>query len=196
MNKKKIILASKSPRRSALLCSIVPGERIVIIVSDIEEQPEPGEDAASFCKRAAERKVVTGWNKYDGERDDVAAVIGADTVIWFDNRIIGQPENQADAVRTLMDLSGKIHEVITGVAVFKTSSASMETIAVHSKVWMRRYDKETVMNYVATGEPMDKAGAYGIQGYGKRLVAKYEGSHSNIVGLPVEELKQILKDVI
>lgn len=168
----------------------------MVIVSDVEEQPGPGEDAMSFCKRAAERKVITVWNKYDGVRDDVAAVIGADTVIWFDNRIVGQPEDQADAVRTLMDLSGKVHEVITGVAVFKTSPACMETFAVRSKVWMRKYDRKTVIEYVTTGEPMDKAGAYGIQGRGKRLVAKHEGSYSNIVGLPVEELKQILENVI
>ncbi len=196
MNNKKLILASKSPRRLHLLGSIVPEYRIVVIESNIEERPEPGENAETFCKRVAERKAAAGWKTYEGERDDIAAVIGADTVIWFDSRIFGQPKNRADAMHILRALSGNVHEVITGVAVFKTSCARMEVFGVRSKVWMHEYEEKTIEDYIATGEPMDKAGAYGIQGRGRILVAKYEGSYSNIVGLPLEELRQVLGGVI
>ena len=193
---KKFILASRSPRRLFLLRSIVPEDRIVVIESQIEEKSEPGEDAETFCRRVAERKAAAVWQNYAGERDDVAAVIGADTVIWFENRIIGQPKEAADATGILMELSGNIHEVITGVAVLKVSCQRMEVFCVRSKVWMRKADETTIKNYVATGEPLDKAGAYGIQGRGRILVAKYEGSYSNIVGLPTEELKEILKELM
>jgi septum formation protein len=196
MNNKKLILASKSPRRLHLLGSIVPEDRIVVIESNIEEKPEPGENAETYCKRVAQKKAAVVWKTYEGAKDDIAAVIGADTVIWFENRIIGQPKNAADAMHILMELSGNVHEVITGVAVIKSSRARMEVFGVRSKVWMHEYEEETIKDYIVTGEPMDKAGAYGIQGRGRILVAKYEGSYSNIVGLPVEELKQVLKGVI
>ena len=196
MNNRKLILASKSTRRLNLLETIVPKDKIIVIESNAEEIFEPCESAESFCKRMAERKVNEVWKKFEGERDTIAAVIGADTVIWFDDRIIGQPANEADAVRTLTDLRGSVHEVVTGVAVFIVSVARMKTISVRSKVWMHEFDEKAIDDYVATGEPLDKAGAYGIQGQGRFLIARYEGSYSNIVGLPVEELRRILKDLI
>ena len=146
--RKRFILASKSPRRLYLLRSIVPEQRIVAIGSDIDEQPVAGEDAVSFCERTAQRKVHAVWSKYEGPRGSIAAVIGADTVIWFESRIIGQPENNADAMRTLTDLSGRVHEVITGVAVFTVSLVRMETIAVRSKVWMHEFDEKAIDDYI------------------------------------------------
>jgi len=193
---KKLILASRSPRRLRLLQSIVPEDRIVVIASQIQERSEPGEDAETFSKRVAVRKAAAAWQKYAGERDDIAAVIGADTVIWFNDRIIGQPKDEADATRILTELSGNTHEVMTGVAVLKVSCQHTEVFCVRSKVLMHKADEITIRNYVATGEPLDKAGAYGIQGRGRILVARYEGSYSNIVGLPTEELKRALKELM
>ncbi|UCD06551.1 MAG: septum formation protein Maf [candidate division WOR-3 bacterium] len=194
--KKKFILASRSPRRLRLLRSIVPKDRIVVIESQIEEKSEPGEDAETFSKKVAARKAAAVWQNYAGDRSTIAAVIGADTVIWFENRIIGQPKDKVDAIRILMELRGKFHEVVTSVAVLKVSCQCMEVFCLRSKVWMHKSDEMTIKNYVATGEPMDKAGAYGIQERGRMLVAKYEGSYSNIVGLPTEELKRVLEDLL
>lgn len=194
--KKKFLLASRSPRRLRLLRSIVPEKRIVVIESQIEEKSEPGEDAETFSKKVAARKAAAVWQNYAGDRNKIAAVIGADTVIWFESRIIGQPKDETEALEILMELSGNIHEVITGVAVLKVSCQLMEVFCVRSKVWMHKSDEMTIKNYVVTGEPMDKAGAYGIQERGRMLVAKYEGSYSNIVGLPTEELKRVLEDLL
>ncbi|MDH4211146.1 MAG: Maf family protein [candidate division WOR-3 bacterium] len=195
-NKKKLLLASKSPRRLHLLGSIVPEDRIVVIESNIEERYEPGENAETFCERVARKKAAAVWRKYEGVQEDIAAVIGADTVIWYGKHIIGQPKDAIDAMHILRELSGNCHEVITGVAVFIPSCARFITFVVRSKVWMRKVDEKTIEEYAATGEPMDKAGAYAIQGKGRVLVAKYEGSYSNIVGLPIEELKKVLEGVI
>ncbi|UCG30022.1 MAG: septum formation protein Maf [candidate division WOR-3 bacterium] len=195
-NAKKIILASRSPRRLRLLATIVPEDRIVVMESNIEEIVEPNEDAENYCTRIAKNKAQAVWKKYEGEVDEIAAVIGADTVISFESNIIGQPEDAAHAVQILRKLSGNCHEVVTGVAVFVPSRTHFTTFAVRSKVWMRRVVEEMIKSYVATGEPMDKAGAYAIQGRGRFLVERYEGSRSNIIGLPIKELEKVLKDVV
>lgn len=192
MRLKKVLLASKSPRRKELLQRLVPTGQIIIITSEIREERKKGEMAVMYCKRIAEEKVVSVWKKYRGQRSVIAAVIGADTVIQFRNEIIGQPKDPSDAVRILKKLTGNTHKVITGVTVFFPVSARRITFAVKSKVWMRRMSDEAIGDYVLTGEPSDKAGAYAIQGVGRKLVARYEGSFTNIIGLPIEELKPFL----
>ena len=192
MSKKKIILASKSPRREELLKRIITPDEIVLVKSDICEKLEPGEKAIAYCRRVAEEKVMSAWKRYKGSRRLVAAVIGADTVICFKNEIIGQPEDATDASHILKRLAGHCHKVITAVSVLFPVSKRQSTFTVESKVWMHRLGDKTINDYVATGEPLDKAGAYGIQGGGRKLVAKYEGSYTNIVGLPIEELKAVL----
>jgi septum formation protein len=192
----KFILASKSPRRKELLKRIIPADQIVVYGSNVSEKHRRDEPVDTFCMRIAEAKVAQVWGAYPGERAEIAAVIGADTVVLFKQEIIGQPEDGQDAIRILKKLSGKTHEVITGVAVFLQSPARFKAFAVKSKVWMRETSEATIKDYVATGEPLDKAGAYAIQGTGRRLVARYEGSLTNIIGLPIEELYEILSSVI
>lgn len=192
MSFNKILLASKSPRRRELLQKIVPAGQIIVITSKIREEPKKSERAVTYCKRIAEEKVNTVWKKYRGQRSMIAAVIGADTVIQFRNEIIGQPKGSGDAMLILKKLVGHSHTVITGVAVLFPVSARKIRFAVKSKVWMRSMSDRAIKDYVATGEPLDKAGAYAIQGIGRRLVARYEGSYTNIVGLPIEELRNIL----
>jgi septum formation protein len=188
----KVLLASKSPRRKKLLQRLVPAGQIIIISSEISEDRKKGERAVTYCKRIAEEKVTSVWRKYRGQRSIIAAVIGADTVIQFRNEIIGQPNDPSDAARILKKLAGNSHKVITGVMVFFPVSARRVIFAVKSKVWMRSMSDEVIGDYVATMEPLDKAGAYAIQGMGRKLVARYEGSFTNIVGLPIDELKTIL----
>jgi septum formation protein len=188
----KILLASKSPRRRQLLKEIVSAENILVAGSDVSEDHKRDESADVFCLRIAKEKAKDVWVKYHGRREDIDAVVGADTVILFRGKIFGQPEDGDDAIRILKQLSGRCHEVITGVAVIFPEMSSVSTFVVRSKVWMHKLSVEKIKDYVATGEPLDKAGAYAIQGKGRGLVARYEGSYSNIVGLPVDELRKVL----
>lgn len=145
--------------------------------------------------RMAQEKAANAWAKYRNKSRGIYTVIGADTVVLFKGAMIGQPRDTDDAIRILRKLSGRGHDVVTGVAIYSTVSACFTTFVVRSRVWMNVLTERTIADYVATGEPLDKAGAYAIQGRGRRLVARYEGSYSNIVGLPVSELKNALKSL-
>jgi septum formation protein len=193
MRKGTVLLASKSPRRKKLLRKLLPSSRIEVLYSEIPENRQKYERVDAFCKRIAGKKVAVAWSKYGRKRSNVTAVVGADTVVRLRGQIIGQPKDCEDAVRILNKLSGQSHEVITGVAVFSPSSNRFATFVVKSKVWMRKLSPGMIQEYVAIGESLGKAGAYAIQGKGRKLVARYEGSYSNIVGLPVNELKAVLK---
>ncbi len=193
---RKLILASRSPRRARLLTRIVPRSDILVIGTNIRECMHKGEAVEEYCRRIAQKKTATAWERYEGDREDIAAVIGADTVVFLNDHVIGQPEDPEDAMRILMMLRGKCHEVITGIAVLIACQERFIDFAVRSRIWMRNFSQKEIEDYVATGEPMDKAGAYAIQGRGRRLVRRYEGSYSNIVGLPVAELKQVLSGLI
>ena len=124
----------------------------------------------------------------------VAAVaLGADTEVVLDGRYLGKPRDVADAARMLRELSGRTHEVVTGLALVDAPSGREETLAVTTRVTMIDAGAEEIAAYVATGEPLDKAGAYAIQGQGARLVARVDGCFTNVVGLPVETTRRLLK---
>jgi septum formation protein len=188
----KVLLASRSPRRRGLIQRILPRERIAFAQSEVPEKRGIGEEPDAYCVRLAKEKVTSAWSRCESRSTDIGAVVGADTVVLLDDQIIGQPKDRDDAVRILEMLSGRCHEVITGVAVYFTRSTRFHTFTVRSKVWLNDLSAQIISDYVATGEPMDKAGAYAIQGKGRSLVARYEGSFSNIVGLPLEELDEVL----
>lgn len=189
----KVLLASRSPRRRALIQNILPNERILFTNSTVPEEHRIGEKPEAYCVRLAKEKVHSAWGQCKSRSTDIGAVVGADTVVLLDDQAIGQPNDPDDAVRILTRLSGRCHEVITGVAVFFTRAKRFNTFAVHSKVWFHDLSAQAIDEYVATGEPLDKAGAYAIQGKGRALVARYEGSYSNIVGLPLDELAEVLR---
>lgn len=178
-----IILASQSPRRKELLKKIVPDFKI--IPSSVEEifQPElsPRENAVAIARM----KALDVSRSHPGH-----FVIGADTIVVLDDEIIGKPTDAADARNILRRLSGRRHQVITGVVV--VNSNRMEDAAV-SEVDIRPLNDTEIARYVATGEPLDKAGAYAIQGEGASIVASYSGSYSNIVGLPLDTIKALLE---
>ena len=192
----KLLLASKSPRRKELLKRIIPADQIVVCSSNISEYRKQDEPVDAFCMRVAKAKARLVWDRYPGQRAEIAAVIGADTIVLFRQEVIGQPKDDQDAICILKKLSGHGHEVITGVAVFFSSLTRFTTLAVKSKVWMREMGEAAIEDYVATGEPLDKAGAYAIQGVGRKFVERYEGSYTNIMGLPIDELKEILSPLI
>ncbi len=122
-----------------------------------------------------------------------AVVLGADTEVVLDGRYLGKPRDAADAARMLHELSGRTHEVVTGLALVDAPSGREETLAVTTRVTMIDAGAEEIAAYVATGEPLDKAGAYAVQGLGARLVARVDGCFTNVVGLPVETTRRLLE---
>lgn len=184
----EIILASASPRRAALLRQIGLSFRVRPSgLGENGETPLPGEEAEACAVRLALEKAR-----------DVAAglpgglVIGADTVVVLGERLLGKPADPAEAVAHLLALAGREHRVITGVAVVDAATGRSEAAAAVTGVRMRAFDAAEAARYAATGEPLDKAGAYGIQGRGALLVAEIQGDYCNVVGLPLVLLAGLL----
>lgn len=174
----RIILASASPRRAELLKQI--GVEFELVPSQIEERPHPDEAPGDYITRIARAKVVAVARGRDS-----GLVIGADTVVVLDGRLIGKPENQADAHRLLRLLSGKWHAVLTGVALYDVETRHEVADYEKTLVKFAQLNDTEIDWYVNTGEPMDKAGAYGIQGLGGLFVDEIAGNYYNVVGLPI-----------
>lgn len=184
---KKIILASSSPRRRELLQTA--GLEFEIHVKDVDESVPEGTPPAEAAKMTAAKKAAVIAEKY---KNDI--VIGADTIVVADGRILGKPKDKADAAAMLRMLSGIEHEVITGVCII--CDGVSHNFAQISKVKFYNLTDDEIQNYVASGEPMDKAGSYGIQGLGCTLVERIEGDYFNIVGLPVAAVCRKIKSLI
>ncbi len=180
-----LILASGSPRRKALLAHL--GIPFRIHVSDAPETLEPGlppEAQATILAARKARAVVATIES--------GLVLGADTIVVLDGEILGKPVDDADAARMLRRLSGRDHQVITGLALVDAATGAMDQSAVSSTVRVRSLATGEIATYVATGEPADKAGAYAIQGIGSALIAGFEGCFNNIVGLPICAVARLL----
>ena len=183
-----LVLASGSPRRRQLLTEAgVPHE---VVPADIDEQVHPGESPEQMTLRLAREKAAAVAERMgDGPPRHV---LGSDTTVVLDDEIIGKPEDAEDAVRLLQRLTGRTHRVVTAVAIVETSSGRWVDGAFESRVTLRDATEPELRDYVATGEPLDKAGAYAIQGEGSVFVTGFEGSRTNIIGLPVEETLALL----
>lgn len=187
----RLYLASRSPRRRELLHQI--GVEFDTLIGDVEvdETPLPGEEAAAYVERVTRAKAVHGLGIIR-ERHLVAhPVLAADTTLELDGEIIGKPVDAADAEAILHRLSGHTHRVLTGVAV-ADGERSLFRLSL-SEVSFRTLSDEEIRHYVLSGEPMDKAGAYGIQGRAGLFVAHIAGSYTGIMGLPVCETGELLK---
>jgi septum formation protein len=184
----KLILASASPRRRELLTQA--GYHFDVQASSVTESRRPEEDAIRFATRLAREKAEEVF-----ARHRPAIVLGADTVVVCDGEVMGKPADPADAERMLLLLSGRTHHVVTGVAVVWGSSPSpaVEVAAELTQVTMRTLSPEEVSRYVASGEPMDKAGAYAIQGYAGRWIPRISGCYFNVVGLPLALVATMLE---
>lgn len=182
---KKIILASSSPRRKELMATA--GLEFEIIVKEVDESIPEGTAPIEAAKMTAKKKALA---VAENNRDCI--VIGADTIVVAGEKILGKPADKADACAMLRMLSGVEHEVITGVCI--ACEEKTEVFAQVSRVKFYDLTDEEIEAYVATNEPMDKAGAYGIQGRGCTLVEKIEGDYFNIVGLPVAELNRKIRE--
>jgi septum formation protein len=159
-----------------------------VVPSDLEETLAPGPLTESVPRLALDKARAVAGRVRDG------IVLGADTVVTIDGQVLGKPADAADARAMLRKLRGRAHEVITGVAVVDARTGRAERTAVTSRVRMAEFDERVIDDYVATGEPLDKAGAYAIQGAGGALVASWQGSYTNVVGLPLAETARLLAD--
>ncbi|MGC2399560.1 MAG: Maf family protein [Acidobacteriaceae bacterium] len=184
-----LILASASPRRRELLTQA--GYRFETEPSSIPEQRNPGEDAIRFATRLAREKAQEVFARHQPSAEAIL-VLGADTVVVCDEEVLGKPADAADAARMLSMLSGRTHQVVTGVAV-AWGRASVEVAAEVTQVTMRTLSAQEVADYVAGGEPMDKAGAYAIQGYAGRWIPRIAGCYFNVVGLPLALATSLLE---
>lgn len=206
-----IVLASASPRRQELLRSA--GIRFTVQPADIDETPLPGENPRDCAERLAREKALAVWRT---RREDV--VLGADTIVVIDGMILNKPVDPVDAARMLRLLSGHTHEVITGVCVaspsdsesasthdltesaglkirhesLRTENGQLRTASESTLVTMSAIPEKEIQEYIASGEPMDKAGAYAIQGRASRWIPRIEGDYTNVVGLPVALVYRLL----
>jgi septum formation protein len=188
VNDHSLILASASPRRRDLLSRA--GIAFEVIPADIPERGRSGEEPTAFAARiAAEKALAVARRVGPAPR---RRVLGADTIVIIDGAVLGKPRDAEDAVRLLGRLVGRSHEVVTAVALAASDTLETQTVAVTTRVTMRDATAEELRAYVATGEPLDKAGAYAIQGGGRQLVEKVDGSETNVIGLPLEETLALL----
>jgi len=182
----EVILASQSPRRRELLTLV--GIRHVVSPADIDESVMPEEAPVPHCERLARAKAHVL-----AERHPDAVVIAADTIVVLDGDILGKPRDAADARAMIARLSGRTHTVFTAMAVARAgrTESAVEEVAVT----FRELSAEDIAEYVATGEPMDKAGAYGIQGYGATIVERIDGDYFSVMGLGLRRLVALLERV-
>jgi septum formation protein len=185
-----LILASASPRRRELLRSLVADFRVV--PSDLEETLDPGSPREAAVRLALDKARAVAARVGGEAPGKPLVVLGADTVVVIEGEALGKPAGPGEARAMLRRLRGRTHEVITAVAVVDARTGRAESVAVVSRVRMADYGEAEIEAYVATGEPLDKAGAYAIQGAGGVLVAGLEGSFSNVVGLPLAETARLL----
>lgn len=193
----RLYLASRSPRRRELLHQIgIDFDTVVFrdgMRADLEtdETPLVNEDPVLYVERIARAKALHGLKIVEERRLPMRPVLSADTTLEFEGEIIGKPTDMADATRILKRLSGQTHRVLTGVAI--NHLGHIEYLLSTSEVRFRVIDDEEIRHYVMSGEPMDKAGAYGIQGRAGMFVAHLAGSYTGVMGLPVCETGELLK---
>ncbi len=183
-----LVLASGSPRRRELLERA--GIAIEVIPADTEEAKRPGESPRDEMERLAREKAAAVAERVG--RDPVRIVLGSDTGVVIDGEALGKPRDVEDAVGMLTRLGSRTHSVMTGVAILRSDTLQGECFCIETEVDFRSTSEEEIRAYVAGGEPMDKAGAYAIQGEGRRFIAATRGSESNVVGLPVHETLEVL----
>jgi septum formation protein len=194
-NANMLVLASASPRRRDLLAQA--GYRFQVHPAHIPEDPLPGEEPIAYVTRLAREKAEAVYSelstanpKPEENGQSLLMVLGADTTVTLDDTILGKPEDEADAARMLRLLSGRTHRVITGVALVTAQGAKVA--AEETVVHFLSLSEQEIAEYIATGEPMDKAGAYGIQGRAARWIPRIEGCYFNVMGLPLALVSSLL----
>ena len=183
----KIILASGSPRRRELLAGL--GWNFEVIPPQVDEKKIDGEPPAELVKRLAEEKASSVASRFLGNW-----VLGADTVVALEGRILGKPNSEGEAAEMIAELSGRTHSVFTGVALIAPDGRKLIN-AEETRVTFRPLEKEDILAYIALGESMDKAGAYAIQERGTLLAERIDGCYFNVVGLPIFRVSQMFAEM-
>ncbi len=191
-----IYLASKSPRRRELLKQIGVHYELLMMRElaprmDIDESPRANEEPRAYVERVVRMKAETARNMMVTRKLPARLILTADTTVALFNDILGKPKDVADAMRTLRTLSGHTHEVLTGVAV--SAGNEIHLAVCTSRVTFAVLSDADIKRYVDTGEPMDKAGAYGIQGHAAKFISELHGSYSGVMGLPLHETAELLR---
>ena len=185
----QLILASASPRRRELLTQA--GYLFHVEAADVDESLRPGENPGAYVQRLAEEKARAILARHP---DESVMVLGADTTVVCDGEILAKPEDGDDAMRMLRRLSGRIHEVLTGIAV-ATHNGVVTRVETTSVTFSAIPSAELDL-YCSTAEPMDKAGAYGIQGYAARWIPRIDGDYFNVMGLPIARVVRLIESVV
>ena len=190
-----IYLASKSPRRTELLKQIGVEHKILDI--EVDEDINSSNSPQEIVRALSVLKCQEGVHKVTSESKSTFPILAADTIVVLEDKIFGKPQSESDAINMLLKLSGKTHLVMTGVTVgvITAEQAKFHTISVASNVEFAKLTESDCKEYCKTNEPFDKAGGYGIQGYGSAFIKKINGSYSNIVGLPIHEVVKLLKEL-
>ncbi|MBW2060401.1 MAG: septum formation inhibitor Maf [Deltaproteobacteria bacterium] len=181
-----LILASNSPRRRELLT--LAGIDFEIQPSEVDETVKPGETPSAYVLRLARAKA-----EWCADHNPVSWILGADTIVVLDSKIMGKPRNRAEAAKMLQGLSGRRHEVLTGYCLLNRKLNECQCNCVRTEVEFRRLTSSDIENYLDSKEPIGKAGAYAIQGRGAALVSTINGSYTNVVGLPLAEVIELLR---
>ncbi|NUN15893.1 MAG: septum formation protein Maf [Myxococcales bacterium] len=208
----QLILASASPRRKTLLEGL--GFNVKVVPSNIEEVRLEDEEPENFVKRVSRDKVLTVVQRLsatlytDSEpnprpsrshpgqtRDETRWIVGADTVVVYGNQVFGKPQDAHEAFEMLSQLSGNVHEVITGFCIFDVKKNKEGLQAVRTYVKFKELSKTEIERYIGVGESMDKAGAYAVQGVGAYLVETLDGSYTNVVGLPLCQVVEMMQEM-
>lgn len=190
----QIILASESPRRRQLLSEA--GFSFDVVSLKVSEIPDKNLNINAQILDIAGRKAKAVFTRLKSEKEGPFLVLAADTEVIYDESPMGKPQDAEDAVRMLKLLSGISHDVKTAVVLIDSVSHKTISRIETTKVFFKKLSEKEIRDYVATGEPMDKAGAYGIQGQGRALVEKFEGPFDNVVGLPVTVVKEMLAEFL
>lgn len=182
-----LVLASQSPRRAELLHQLqVPFSTLKV---EVDESMIGQEHPEAFVSRLARLKATTGWQ----HSEKVLPVLGSDTIVVFENEVLGKPKDKSDALRMLKMLSGNLHQVMTSVAI--ADGDTINECTVITDVWFKELTEKEMQWYWETGEPCDKAGSYGIQGLAGQFVTHIKGSYSAVVGLPLYETSQLIQEM-
>ena len=185
-----LVLASGSPRRRELLAGL--GLSFAVRPPEVDETPLPGEAPEVFVRRLARAKAAASEG---GTPPADELVLAADTVVLLDGQLLGKPRDAAAAARMLRQIAGREHQVLTGVALRETASGRFAAGLERTAVRMAALSEEQVAWYVATGEPLDKAGSYAVQGLGALLVEEVRGNYTNVVGLPLPLLARLFEEL-
>ncbi|TLS53526.1 septum formation protein Maf [Paenibacillus antri] len=187
--RKTLILASSSPRRQELIRLL--GYPVEVVPSDADESVEDGWTPAEIVEELSLRKALAVLERLPDGAGGI--VVGSDTIVVSNGRALGKPRDEEDAADMLRSLQGRPHEVYSGLALVDATTGGRSVAHRMTRVWMKPMDERRIRNYIATGEPSDKAGAYAIQGFGASLVERMDGDYFTVVGLPVSLAADLLE---